>query len=484
MAMKVLGEEKPLDVFIQASDILADAVKHTLGPKGLNTAVCTSSSGFYQIINDGKSIVQDITSEDPVLAPALELLKQSCFETNRIAGDGTTSTILMTNKLLHKVKEHLEKNKHINAITLRNELLNIRDELLLQVDDFKKTITEENYYDVATVALGGNEYSNLIADAYKFVGPEGSVAFIREDRRDVVLDCADGVTLDKTEFKIIPMKEAKELYDCPILVLYEKVDRFAELIEILNKTVEYKGKKTIILYNEMSWDASSNIYANVGDARIDVIPIRMGAYGVATKDVMEQIAEYAGCKMIDGVKVKLSSIENLDEVFGKIDKALVSEDKVVLCTNNKIKKNKNHVLQLSSKSCIIRIGGSNKIEQEETFRRIEDAVSSLGTAIKDGITTGGGLTYINVFESVHDFYKYDYLGDVSEVIYRTVVYNSTGITKIPKEYVGLFPEGDNWDVIKSNVFDSSMVVKEVIRNSFSLVAQIITTNRLVHELIR
>ena len=484
MALKVLSDEKPLDVFIEASDILTNAVKHTLGPKGLNTAVCTSSSGVYQIINDGKAIVQDITSEDPVLAPALELLKQSCFETNRVAGDGTTSTILMTNKLLHNMCDYMKKNKKVSAITLRNELLEIRDELIMKVDDLKSEISEKKYEDVATVALGSSTYAKMVADAYKFVGPDGTVAFIREDRRDVELDCTEGVTLDKTEFKIIPMKEPKELYDCPVIVLYEKVDRFADLIELLNKTIEFKGKKTILLYNELSWDAASNIYANIGDNNIDIIPIRMGAYGVVTKDVMEQIAEYTGCKMIDGIKTKLSSIEDYSEVFGKSNKSLVSEDKVVLCTDNKIKKNKNHVLQLSNKSCIIRIGGSNKIEQEETFRRIEDAVSSLSTAIKDGITTGGGLTYINTFESIHDFYKYDYLDDVGEVIYRTVIYNSTGITKIPREYIGLFPVNNEWVEIKSNVFDSSMVVKEVIRNSFSLVAQIITTDKLIHELIR
>lgn len=472
MAMKILGNEDPREIFVAASDILRDAVSHTLGPKGSNTAVCTNSSGVYQIINDGKSIVQDLTSEDPALAPALEVLKQSCFETNRNAGDGTTSTILMTNALLHYTYKVMEE-KNINPVTMRSILEEMKNKLISSVDTFKKEINEDNYEDVAKVALGSDEYAKLVSDAYKFVGPEGTVAFMKEDRKDVILECEDGVTLDKSEFKIIPMKEPRELYDCPVVFIYEKIDRFAEIINLLNKSVEFKGKKTLLFYNEMSWDASSNIYANVGDNRIDVVPIRLGSYGLATRDVMEQLADYCGCKMIDGITVKLSTIENLNEVFGKVRKSLVSESKVVLCTDNKIKENVNYVLQLKNKSCIIKIGGNNKVEQEEIYRRIEDAVSSLGTAIKDGIVIGGGLAYKEAFESIRNDDAYNFIDNLKSVIYDTIIYNITGQDE-PTEIYN----------IDDNIFDSAAVIKEVIRNSFSLVAQVITTKRLIHEMIR
>ena len=471
MAMKILGNEDPREIFVAASDILRDAVSHTLGPKGSNTAVCTNSSGVYQIINDGKSIVQDLTSEDPALAPALEVLKQSCFETNRNAGDGTTSTILMTNALLHYTYKIMEE-KNINPVTMRSILEEMKNKLISSVDTFKKEINEDNYEDVAKVALGSDEYAKLVSDAYKFVGPEGTVAFMKEDRKDVILECEDGVTLDKSEFKIIPMKEPRELYDCPVVFIYEKIDRFAEIINLLNKSVEFKGKKTLLFYNEMSWDASSNIYANVGDNRIDVVPIRLGSYGLATRDVMEQLADYCGCKMIDGISVKLSTIENLNEVFGKVRKSLVSESKVVLCTDDEIKENVNYVLQLKNKSCIIKIGGNNKVEQEEIYRRIEDAVSSLGTAIKDGIVIGGGLAYKEAFESIRND-AYNFIDNLKNVIYDTIIYNITGQDEPTKIYN-----------IDDNIFDSAAVIKEVIRNSFSLVAQVITTKRLIHEMIR
>jgi chaperonin GroEL len=486
MAMKVLGDESPKDVFLQASQILTDAVKHTLGPKGSNTAVCTNSSGYYQIINDGKSIVQDLTSDSPVVAPALELLKQSCFETNRIAGDGTTSTIIMTNEILKRTYEHLEKD-NINPVILRNILEKAKSEIIDFIDEHKTEITEDQYEDVATVALGSRKYAKIISDAYKFVGKDGTVSYIKEDRSDVILDCQDGITLDKVTLPIVNMPEAKEFYDAYACFIYDKVDRFADMIDLLNKTTDYKGKKVFIFYNELSWEAGSNIYANIGSGNIDVIPIRLGGYGIQTRDVMEQLALYTNCSLIDGANVKLSTIKDYGTVFGNIKRAMVSNDRVILQTDNKIIKNKDWLLSLPTNSCIIRIGGENKVEQEETYRRIEDAVSSLGTAIKDGITIGGGLTYLNAFESIRDDKDYDFLIGTGEVIYRTIVYNTRGITDIPEDYIGLLPGKDDtadWVNLDNTVFDSVVVTKEVIRNSFSLVGQIITTNRLIHEMIR
>lgn len=471
MAMKVLSDESPYNIFRTASGILREAVNHTLGPKGMNTAVCTNSSGVYQIINDGKAIIQDITADDPILAPAIESLKQSCFETNRVAGDGTTSTIIMTNELLSVLEEFAGVSISSDA---RRELEESRDKLLKAVDTFAVELTEDKYEDVATVALGGSKYAKILADAYKFVGKEGSVAFIKEDRKDVVLECQNGVTLDKISLPIIPVKEPRELFDLPTVFVYERIDRFADIVDILNKSIEYKGKKTLFFYNEMSWDASSNIYANIGSGNIDIIPIRLGGYGTNTRDVMQQLSDYCGCKMIDGFGVKLSNIPDLNEVYGRVNKSLVSDSKVVLCTENILQKSLNYSLQLSDKSCIIKIGGNNSIEQEETYRRIEDAVSSLKTAIKDGIVNGGGTAYIRAYNIAE---VPSYLEGVCWSIYKTVVKNTTGENAVKSEQF-------DYECFGDNVFDSVTVIKEVIRNSFSLVAQIITTKKLVCELIR
>ena len=119
--MKILSEKDPLEVFSSASDILNKAVEHTLGPNGTNTAV--HFQNFYNIINDGKSIVEQLTSTDPEIAPALETLKQSSFETNRKAGDGTTSTIIIMNQLIQGAKDYLEKDTDKSRVWVAKRIL-------------------------------------------------------------------------------------------------------------------------------------------------------------------------------------------------------------------------------------------------------------------------------------------------------------------------------------------------------------------------
>ena len=111
--MKIISDKNPLDVAIEASTILYNSVVHTLGPGGLNTAVVSKGDGPYNIINDGYSIIKDLTSPDAVLAPMLETLKQASFETNRKAGDGTTSTVILTHKLLTGLRDNLTGKENI-----------------------------------------------------------------------------------------------------------------------------------------------------------------------------------------------------------------------------------------------------------------------------------------------------------------------------------------------------------------------------------
>ena len=147
--MKILSDKEPIDIFCEASNILNKAVIHTLGPKGTNTAVQTKE-GYYEIINDGKSIIEPITSLEPDLAPALETLKQSSFETNRKAGDGTTSTIVLMNALLQGAKDFLNQST-MSEVELRNLLDKVESNLISELDNVRTEVSEDDYEKVAEV---------------------------------------------------------------------------------------------------------------------------------------------------------------------------------------------------------------------------------------------------------------------------------------------------------------------------------------------
>ena len=146
--MKILSSREPIDVFLDASSILNKAVEHTLGPEGSNTAVHTQN--FYSIINDGKSIIEPLSSLDAEIAPALETLKQASFETNRKAGDGTTSTIVLMNQLLKGVKDELSV---ATPVDIANKLLQVEEKLQELIRDNKIMIDNKLYENIAKVSL-------------------------------------------------------------------------------------------------------------------------------------------------------------------------------------------------------------------------------------------------------------------------------------------------------------------------------------------
>lgn len=146
--MKILSSREPIDVFLDASSILNKAVEHTLGPEGSNTAVHTQN--FYSIINDGKSIIEPLSSLDAEIAPALETLKQASFETNRKAGDGTTSTIVLMNQLLKGVKDELSV---ATPVDIANKLLQVEEKLQELIRDNKIMINNRLYENIAKVSL-------------------------------------------------------------------------------------------------------------------------------------------------------------------------------------------------------------------------------------------------------------------------------------------------------------------------------------------
>ena len=146
--MKILSSREPIDVFLDASSILNKAVEHTLGPEGSSTAVHTQN--FYSIINDGKSIIEPLSSLDAEIAPALETLKQASFETNRKAGDGTTSTIVLMNQLLKGVKDELSV---ATPVDIANKLLQVEEKLQELIRDNKIMIDNRLYENIAKVSL-------------------------------------------------------------------------------------------------------------------------------------------------------------------------------------------------------------------------------------------------------------------------------------------------------------------------------------------
>ena len=479
--MQILSDKNPLETYLDAAKLAYRAVSHTLGPGGTNTAV-VNKKGAHDIINDGYSILAKLTSLDPAESEALETVKLSAFETNRKAGDGTTSTTILTYKLLEGAKNYLDQSK-ITKVKLRNIIEETRDDYIdILHQSMSREITNEDYESIAKVSLGSPKYANIISEAYRFL-PEGlRPSVVRSDIPNVALDKKDGIVLDKAEV-IVPedtfLHGPKEFTDVDVYLIYDKLDRWNMIQPIVEQIIRLK-RKAIIFYNELSMDILQNLQLQIVKGYADIIPIRLGILGVQTRTTMNQLAIYTNTTLIDGVEVRLPKALNQIKV-GKIDYLLISNDTVIL--NNKDFTDLDSIT-LPTKTCIIRVGGTNNAEMEENYRRIEDAVNSLGNAIESGISIGAGITYQRI--ALKDDTVPTFIREAMESIYRTILFNITGSDVIDPDLDGLIiaDSGEYKLADDLKIFDATKVIEQVIVNSFTLVAQIITTEEMIVESVR
>ena len=479
--MQILSDKNPLETYVEAAKLAYRAVAHTLGPGGTNTAV-VNKKGSHDIINDGYSILSKLTSLDPAEAEALETVKLAAFETNRKAGDGTTSTTILTYELLKGAKSYLDNNS-IAKVKLRNIIESSRDDYIdVLHQSMSREIKDEDYESIAKVSLGSPKYANAISEAYRFL-PEGlRPSVVRSDIPNVVLDKKDGIVLDKAEV-IVPedtfLHGPKEFNDVDVYLIYDKLDRWNMIQPIVEQIIRLK-RKAILFYNELSMDILQNLQLQIVKGYADIIPIRLGSLGVQTRTTMNQLAIYTNTTLIDGVEVRLPKALNQINI-GKIDYMLISNDTVII--NNKDFTDLDKIT-LPTKTCIIRVGGTNNAEMEENYRRIEDAVNSLGNAIESGISIGAGITYQRL--ALSDDTTPKFIREAMESVYRTIIYNITGEEKINPDLDGLIL-ADNGEYKLADdlkIFDATKVIEQVIVNSFTLAAQIITTEEMIVENIR
>ena len=363
------------------------------------------------------------------------------------------------NALLQGAKKYLEETG-IDNVDLRNILDEVKIKMLDYLDQIRAEVSEDDYIKVAKVALGSDKYSDMIADCYKFLNKGSRPTLIKSDIPGVEVEKIDGICLNKASVVSSLFTETTEYQDIDTIILYEPVNRFQELTQLLRK-VQQTGKLTFLFYNQLSTDILENILFNYTNGAIKLIPITLSGYGKGVYSVMEDLADYTEGNIIDNNNVKVSEISKI--IFGHINSAVLSTSQIILKNNEK--KSQKTYLQFEEKSIIIRIGGTNIVEREEVYRRIEDAINSLGNAIDYGIVPGAGETYSNL-----------------------ATLALTEYPKMPKfilESMNLIKSKiQTKDIDLTGVFDSAMVTKEVIENSMSIVSQVITTKEGIHENIR
>ena len=456
------------ELFLKASDTLNSVVEHTLGPNGTNTAIPTSND-FLSIINDGKSIIERLSSDDKALRSAMNTLKESSLATNKNASDGTTSSIVLQNRLLHSIDDC---NRYIRTAKIDSTYLNeLKETLLERLKSFKKEIkTPEELKNVITVSLGGNTYTDLVYSAFENLSISQKPALVKTDSiSNVAVDFIDGINLSDIEINPVALRYMPLSVSEPVnvVIIKQQVSRIDNAFAALLNKLSKSNNKTILIYTEIMPSVMDQILFNIQEGGLSVVPVQLRLHPDQFDDVIAELGRYFNCNVIDDLN-PYQTCYNDDSIIGKGTGYILNKGSIVI-------KNINDEYEseiLPAKSSVINVGFTTFSQQDELYKRLEDAIGSTYNARNTGYVLGAGYTYFCLGATLDsDDFRESYIKDALSYLFKY-------FSNCDDEPMKML---DYIDYVEKNVYDSYKVAEQVILNSFTVVSQVLSTEYVLVE---
>lgn len=505
---KIIFGKEARDKINQAVEIMHEAVSHTLGPKGGNTAFSITNATPI-ITNDGVSIAREISVKDPEVNIAIQLIKQAAIKANDQAGDGTTTSIVLTKAIFDEGIRLI--NEGANSISLRDGMNKALNEILETIDEYSTSIkSDEDLLNVASISAGSKELGLVILEAFKNTGKNGIVEVERGNSDKTYVTSIKGyhMDIDLKEELFLREKEVK-LTDCYIFNTNLDFDKPKQLRGLLSLLME-EDKPCILIGNSFSEEVISNLLINL-QRDIVCIPIEAPSYGQGRIDLLKDLEFITNSKFItkqDNLPLDTLTQKNFSKMLGSAKEIKLKKEIIIftelmntdLLTEraNFIKENSSDSYRLSKVTggiSTIYTGGLSRLEVDEKYRRIEDAINATNSAIEEGIVPGGGTLfhYIsseNKLENIeNDFDKgynlvYKILTKPLEIICKNsgIDYNSA-LAKLNNRNtheIGLNAvTGEICNLVINGIIDPTKTLKSSLKASVSVASTILTTNCLI-----
>ena len=514
---------------IKGVNILADAVKSTLGPKG--RFVVISNLGKNIVTKDGVSVARMIHLEDPLADMGAQLVKQAAAKTGAVAGDGTTTSTVLAQALIKEAVELMQNNPHINAIDIKNKIEQILlPKLVEQLKSISSPILDYNMIEqVARISANNDDQiGNLIREAYEKVTFNGIIAVEESKLNTTTVEMIEGMEFDGGYFTSVFATDPKTLlceYDnVGILVVDGKINNPSNLIRLLNQCAK-NGKALLIIADELDVQSMALLNINKVQAGIKVVAVRPPLWGTKRRDYIIDIAVLTGASIVSEVsgltmdKVDISHLGSCDRIRvsnktttligGKGSREAVEQRietikalKEIEATDWGKNKIEERIAKLSTGIALIKVGGFTEAEMKEKKDRIEDAIYATRAAIEEGCVIGGGnILYYCAHRGLEDQNS----TEVDKVFYRaikyplTIICNNAGVTdenveNIGKQVIDHIDKFDSFnygynaatgqigDIWAEGVIDPTKVVRVALENAVSIAGMILTSQCAVAEL--
>jgi chaperonin GroEL len=517
-------DKEAQDKLVSGITKIAKAVKSTLGPRG-NTVLIESPNHTHglTVTKDGVTVAKSISLIDPVENLAVRMMKEAADKTATLAGDGTTSSIVITEALVLAGIDLIDAS--VNKTEVLKELYIGTKELVDKLKKKSKPVTKKRLLDVATISANNDrEIGKIIADTYNSVGKTGIVTVDKSDTSETYSETTEGLKIDRGYTSPLFINDHKKdecvLSDVRILVADSEIANLLSIENVL-KDIISKNEKLLIVA-PCSTNVVNTLAANVMKNSLKICNIAPPSFGYKQHELMQDIALSVGATYFSektGDDLSLISFDDL----GFASKVIVGKDATVIVKgsndnnteavdqrvkqlwgahSNASKKNDkdfilSRIASLTGGIGVIHVGGSTDLEQKELFDRVDDAVHAVRSALLEGILPGGGVALYNEANAILDYTSNTV--DISnekrialhilEVACRAplkqilinagvdinIVYNDSDA-----DGIGYDVKSDRrGDMIEMGIIDPMKVTKTALQSAVSVASTILSTNAIV-----
>jgi chaperonin GroEL len=429
MAKQILYNERARRALKAGIDKAASAVKVTLGPRGRNVAL-DKGYGGPTITNDGVSIAKEITLSNKFENMGAEIVKEVATKTNDIAGDGTTTSVVLLQALVEEGMKHTEMG--LSAMAVRGGIEKAAGEAVVALRALAKKIqSDDEIRQVATISAESSEIGAIIADTIKEVGKDGVVTVEESQSLGIEKEIVDGLAFDRgyvSAYMVTDSARMEASYkDALLLITDKKISSIQEVLPVLEKVAQSGKKDLVIVADDVDGEALTTFVVNKLRGTFNVLAIKAPGYGDRKKEMLQDIAVLTGADMVSeeqGVTFESLTLAQL----GRAAKVIATKDSTVIVggkgekkaidaraaqiraqiknTDSKFDKEKleERLAKLSGGVAVIRVGAATETEMKYLKLKIEDAVNATKAAIEEGIVPGGGTALVKAAQKVAEIF--------------------------------------------------------------------------------
>ncbi len=430
MSKQIIFNEQARKALKRGVDIVADVVKITIGPRGRNV-VLDKGYGGPTITNDGVSIAKEITLKDKFENMGAEIVKEVAQKTNDFAGDGTTTSVILTQAIVAEGMK--QTTMGVNAMGVKAGIEKATEHVLKALKDMGKPIkTKDEIRQVASIAAESEEVGRIIADTIDKVGKDGVVTVEESQSFGVESEIAQGLEFDKgyvSPYMITDAERMEAKFDDPsILITDKKISGVKEILPLLEKLVQTGKKELVIIADDVEGEALTTFVLNKLRGGFNVLAVKAPGYGDSKKEQLQDIAVTVGAHVISE-EVGLTFEKAELSMFGGAHRVIATKDSTVIVggkgkkaeiearvaqlrkqrsmTESKydIEKLDERIAKLSGGVAVIKVGAATETEMKYLKLKIEDAVNATKAAIAEGIVAGGGVALIKASHKVGEWLK-------------------------------------------------------------------------------